>query len=107
MKSPLMPAGGMAQIADHLPRTFKGMSSNHLMPNFSHFIFEIHVLSFLKMGVAHNKAVALRVRHDSTVFWVWKIDLGANVSPASKDGTQSCFYDCVIVTLPFCRKQNK
>ena len=53
------------------------------------------------MGVAHSKAVALRVRHDSTVFWVWKIDLGENISPASKDGTQSCFYDCVIVTLPF------
>ena len=97
-----MPAGGIAQIADHLPRTLKGMSSTHLLPNFFRFIFEI--LSFFKMGVAHNKAVALRVRHDSTVFWVWKIDLGENVSPASKDGTQSCFYDCVIVTLPFCRK---
>lgn len=95
----------MAQIADHLPRTLKGMSSTHHQPNFFRFIFEI--LSFFKMGVAHNKAVALRVRHDSTVFWVWKIDLGENVSPASKDGTQSCFYDCVIVTLPFCRKQNK
>ena len=95
----------MAQIADHLPRTLKGMSSTQLLPIFFRFIFEI--LSFFKMGVAHNKAVALRVRHDSTVFWVWKIDLGENVSPASKDGTQSCFYDCVIVTLPFCRKQNK
>ena len=95
----------MAQIADHLPRTLMGMSSTRLLLNFFRFIFEI--LSFFKMGVAHNKAVALRVRHDSTVFWVWKVDLGENMSPASKDGTQSCFYDCVIVTLPFCRKQNK
>ena len=89
----------MAQIADHLPRTLEGMRSTDLLPNFYRFIFEI--LLFFKMGVA------LWVRHDSTVFWVWKIDLGENVSPASKDGTQSCFYDCVIVTLPFCRKQNK
>ena len=95
----------MAQIADHLPRTMKGMSSLQHLPNFFRFIFE--VLLFFKMDGAHNKAVALQVRHDSTVFWVGKIDLGENVSPALKTGTQSCFYDCVIVTLPFCRKQNK
>ena len=44
------------------------------------------------------------MRQDGTIFRVWKIDMGENVSATSKDGTQSCFYDCVIVTLPFCRK---
>ena len=95
----------MAQIADHPPRIMQGLGSIHLLSKFIRFISEI--LSFFKTGVVHNNADALWVRNYSTVFWVWKIVLGENVSPASKDGTQSCFYDCVIVTLPFCRKQNK
>ena len=105
MKSPFNASRWDGSDSRSSAQDFEGHEFITPSAQFFRFIFEI--LSFFKMGVAHNKAVALRVRHDSTVFWVWKIDLGENVSPASKDGTQSCFYDCVIVTLPFCRKQNK
>ena len=76
-----MLAGGIASIADHPPGKFKSRSSIHLPVKF----FSDSFLRYFRF----------------TIFWVREIDLGDNVSLASENGTQSCFYDCLIATLPF------
>ena len=80
-----MSACGAAQITDPPPGKLKSKSSIYIPTKSFQLISEI--LSFFKNQCLHKKAVAQWVRHDSTIFPVWKIDLGGNVSPASKDGT--------------------
>ena len=78
-------------------RCYRTTAQYTFHPNFFQHISEI--LSFCKMGVVDNKDVALWMRRYSTIFQTRKIDLSENVSPASKDGTQSCFYDCKTAIL--------
>ena len=97
-----MSDGGVAQLADHPLGPLEGRSSIHLPAKF--FRRNSGIASVFKMGFVHQKAVVSQARHYRTNFLVWKTYFGENMSPASKDRTQSCYYDCVIVTQPCCRK---